>query len=193
MLVQERERLVAAARRLAQEGLVVGSAGNLSLRAGERIAVTATGAACGRLTPEEVLVVDVNGRLLEGDGRPTSELELHLGIYRRFGSQAVVHTHPPFATALSCVIKALPSIHYHMQALGGAIRVAPYARFGTAELAELTLEALEGRAAALMESHGCVTHAGDLDQAVEHALLLEWACGVYWRAVAVGTPKELVF
>jgi L-fuculose-phosphate aldolase len=78
-----------------------------------------------------------------------------------------------------------------MLALGGPVRVAPYATFGSRELAEATLEALRDRSAALMSNHGAVVHAPDLDLAVERALLLEWACGVYWRAAAIGTPRTL--
>jgi L-fuculose-phosphate aldolase len=78
-----------------------------------------------------------------------------------------------------------------MLLLGGAVPVAPYRTFGTPELAEATLDALEGRRAALMASHGAVVHAGAVDEAVELALLLEWACEVYWRAVQIGTPRLL--
>jgi L-fuculose-phosphate aldolase len=126
-----------------------------------------------------------------GTLRPTSELELHLGVYRRYGTAAVVHTHAPMATAVSCVLDELPCIHYQLLAVGGTVRVAPYATFGTPELAASVLDALDGRGAALMANHGAVTHAPTLDQAVEHALLLEWACGVYQRAAAMGRPRVL--
>jgi L-fuculose-phosphate aldolase len=78
-----------------------------------------------------------------------------------------------------------------MLALGGTVRVARYATFGTPALADAVLTALDGRAAALMANHGAVTHADTLHHAVEHALLLEWACDVYWRAAAIGTPRVL--
>ena len=143
-LVRERERIVAAARRLAGGGQVTGTAGNLSERAGSLVAVTPTGAALDLLTPEQIAVVDLDGEHVDGDLAPTSELGLHLGVYRRYGAGAVVHTHPPFGTALSCVLDELPVIHYQMLALGGPVRVAPYATFGTDELAEATLDALEG-------------------------------------------------
>jgi len=103
-----------------------------------------------------------------------------------------VHTHAPMAAALSCVLDdELPCVHYQMLLLGGPVRVARYATFGTPELAENVLEALDGRTGALMANHGAITHARDLDQAVELALLLEWACGVYWHAAAVGSPRTL--
>ncbi|MFI0090027.1 class II aldolase/adducin family protein [Streptomyces bobili] len=190
-LGQERAAVADACRRLAAEGLLIGTAGNVSVRAGDRVAVTATGAVLARITPDQVTVVDLDGTVVAGTLRPTSELELHLGVYRRYGTAAVVHTHAPMATAVSCVLDELPCLHYQLLALGGTVRVAPYATFGTPELAASVLDALDGRGAALMANHGAVTHAPTLDQAVEHALLLEWACGVYQRAAAMGRPRVL--
>jgi len=188
----EREELAAAARRLAAERLVLGTAGNVSLRAGdEHVVISPTGIALADLRADQVAVVDLQGRPAEDSPAPTSELDLHLGAINRFGAGAVVHTHSPIATALSCVVDEVPIVHYTMLLLGGAVPVAPYRTFGTGELAATTLDALEGRRAALMASHGAVVHAGDVDEAVELALLLEWACEVYWRAVQVGTPRVL--
>jgi L-fuculose-phosphate aldolase len=176
---------------LAAEGLVLGTAGNVSERFEERVAVSPTGATLDRLTAEQVTVVDLDGRPLDGELAPTSELALHLGVYSRYNAGAVVHTHSPMATALSCVIDEVPVVHYHMLALGGSVRVAPYATFGTAELAEATLDALEGRSAALMANHGAIVYAEDAASAVESALLQEWTCAVYWHASALGTPQVL--
>jgi L-fuculose-phosphate aldolase len=191
LLEPARERVAAAGRRLAAAGLVLATAGNISERDDEHVAITPTGAVLEELTPEQISVVDLDGRHVDGDLAPTSELELHLGVYRRYEAGAVVHTHSPFATALSCVLEELPVVHYHLLMAGGPIRVAPYATFGTPELAEVTLDALEDRAAALMANHGAITHAHDMSTAVELSLILEWACGVYWRAAAIGTPHTL--
>jgi L-fuculose-phosphate aldolase len=190
-LGQERSAVADACRRLGAEGLLIGTAGNVSVRVGERVAITATGAVLAALTPDQVTVVDLDGKTVAGTLLPTSELDLHLGVYHRYGTGAVVHTHAPMATALSCVLDELPCVHYQLLALGGTVRVAPYATFGTPELAESVLTALEGRSAALMANHGALTHAPTLDQAVEHALLLEWACGVHQRAAALGQPRVL--
>jgi L-fuculose-phosphate aldolase len=190
-LQRERERVAAASRRLAARGLVLGTAGNVSERHEDLVAVTPTGAVLERLEPEQIAVVDLGGNQLEGPFAPTSELQLHLGVYERYRAGAVVHAHPPIGTALSLVLDELPVVHYQMLALGGPVRVAPYATFGTAELAVLTLDALQGRGAALMANHGTIAHGPDLDVAVEHALLLEWACEVYWRAATIGTPRTL--
>jgi L-fuculose-phosphate aldolase len=191
MLEGERQQVAEACRRLASEGLVVGTAGNVSARAGEAVAITPTGAMLGELRAEQVTLVDLDGRLVEGELEPTSELDLHLGVYRRYDAGAVVHTHSPMGTALSCVIDELPCVHYQMLLLGGDVRVAPYATFGTPELAASVLDALEERTAALMANHGAITYAGDTATAVELALLLEWACGVYWHAAAIGQPRAL--
>jgi L-fuculose-phosphate aldolase len=191
MLESEREQVAAAARLLAAEGLVIGTAGNVSARDGDHVAVTPTGADLASLEPSQVSVVGLDGEQLDGDLSPTSEIEIHLGVYRRFDAGAVVHTHAPMATALSCVIEELPCLHYQQLLLGGAVRVAPYATFGTPELAAGVLDALEGHTAALMANHGAVTYGQTVDTAVEASLLLEWACTVYWRARAIGEPAVL--
>ena len=190
-LDDERAQVATASRRLAAERLIVGTAGNVSTRRGDRIAVTPTGAELGSLEPNQVTVVDLDGRIVAGKLEPTSELDLHLGVYRRYEAGAVIHTHAPMATALSCVLDELPLIHYQMLLFGGAPRVAPYATFGTPELAESVLDALEGRNAALMANHGAIAYGASLDSAIELSLLLEWACTVYWRAVAIGAPRVL--
>jgi L-fuculose-phosphate aldolase len=190
-LARERERVAVASRRLAEAGLVLGTAGNVSERSGDLVAITPTGAALAEVGAEDVAVIDLDGMQVGGPLAPTSELDLHLGIYRRHGAGAVVHTHSPMATALSCVVDEVPCVHYGMLMLGGAVPVAPYRTFGTPELAETVVESLEGRTAVLMANHGAVTHAGDVGQAVELSLLLEWACTVYWHARALGKPHAL--
>jgi L-fuculose-phosphate aldolase len=186
-----RQVVAAAARRLATEGLLVGTAGNVSARDGDRIAVTATGVVLAGCTADEVTVVDADGRALEGDLVATSELDLHLGVYATTTAAAVVHTHAPYSTAVACVLDELPVIHYQQLLLGGTIRVAPYATFGTPELAAAVREALDGRQAALMGNHGSVAIGGSLDGAVENALLLEWLAALHHRASALGTPRAL--
>ena len=188
---RERELLARAARRLAREGLVIGTSGNLSARDGDAVAITPTGAVLADLDPASVTVIDLEGRVVDGDLAPTSELDLHLGVYRRYDAGAVVHTHSPAATALSCVVDEVPCLHYAMLALGGDVRVAPYATFGTPQLAANVLDALEGHTAALMANHGALTLGVDVAAAVEATLLLEWACDVYTRARAAGTPRIL--
>jgi L-fuculose-phosphate aldolase len=95
------------------------------------------------------------------------------------------------ATALSTVLDELPCVHYEMLLLGGTVRVAPYRTFGTPELAEAVLDALDGRTAAMLANHGTVTFGADMAGALRATELLEWACTVYWRAAQVGTPRVL--
>lgn len=187
----ERAAVASASRRLADAGLLIGTAGNVSVRIDNFVAVTATGAVLGELTPAQVTVVDLDGRVVAGDLEPTSELDLHLGIYGEHATHSVVHTHAPVATALSCVVDELPCIHYQQLLLGGTVRVAPYATFGTPALAQSVVDALADRSAALMSNHGSVTHGTTLDKAVENALLLEWLCTVYRDAFVVGSPRVL--
>jgi L-fuculose-phosphate aldolase len=187
---EPRAEVAAAARRLAGAGLVLGTAGNVSAPVpGTALrAVTATGAVLADCTPAEVSVVDRDGTVVAGDLAPTSELELHLLLADR---GAVVHTHAPYSTAVACVLDALPVLHYAQLGLGGEVRVAPYATFGTAELAAGVVAALADRSAALMANHGSVAVGGSLAQAVEHALLLEWLCALHHRAAALGPPRAL--
>lgn len=188
-----REQVAAAARRLADEGLLIGTAGNVSaaVPGTDLVAVTATGVVLAGCTPDDVTVVDRTGAVVEGLLAPTSELELHLAAYAAGGCGAVVHTHAPYATAVGCVRGTLPVLHYQQLLLGGEIRVAPWATFGSSELAAGVVAALQGRSAALMANHGAVTTGATLDKAVENALLLEWCCRLLHTACALGEPRPL--
>ncbi len=186
-----RDAVARAARQLAEAGLLIGTAGNVSVREGDLVAVTATGVELGTCSPSQVTLVALDGEVVDGSLAPTSELDLHLGVYADTDAAAVVHTHAPWSTAVACVLDELPVIHYQQLLLGGAVRVAPYATFGSQELAANVLDALDGRSAALMANHGAITVAGDAPAAVEASLLLEWACTLYWTASAIGSPRSL--
>ena len=191
LLQHERETVAAVSRLLAADGLVAGTSGNVSARSGEHVAITPTGAVLAELQAEDVTVVDLGGDVVDGRLAPTSELDLHLGVYDRYGAGAVVHSHSPVATALSCVLDEVPCVHYEMLRLGGPVPVAPYRTFGTPELAAAVLDALEGKTAVLMANHGALTFGPDAEAAAELTRLLEWACSVYWRAAAIGEPRAL--
>jgi len=187
-----REHVAAAARRLAHEGLLIGTSGNVSARAEDLVAVTASGVTLAGCRAEDVTVVSLTGDVVEGELRPTSELSLHVGVYADSpATAAVVHTHAPWSTAVACILDELPVLHYQQLLLGGAVRVAPYATFGTPELAAHVRAALVDRQAALMANHGSVAVGATLDAAVEHALLLEWLATLHHRASALGTPRVL--
>lgn len=177
--------LVATARRTAAEGLVVGTSGNVSVRVGDAVLVTPSGVPYDRLTPEDALGVDLDGNQLFGDLAPTSELPLHLEVYRRTGAGAVVHTHAVHATAVSTLVPELPAIHYMTAALGGPVRVARYALYGSEELARNMAEALRDRTACLLQNHGTVTYGASLDQAYDRTAQLEWMCRLWLTASSV--------
>ena len=192
MFERERTDVAQACRRLAAEGLVIGTAGNVSVRAGEdAVAVSPTGAVLGELEADEVTVVDLRGEVVAGELEPTSELDLHLAVINAYGVGAIVHTHAPNATAIACVRDDLPVLHYQQILLGGTIRVAAYETFGTAALAAGVVAALQDRSAVLMANHGAVTHGSTLAKAVENALLLEWCCRLFRHTSALGTPRTL--
>ncbi|WP_327047417.1 class II aldolase/adducin family protein [Microbispora sp. NBC_01189] len=186
-----RRELCEYGRRAADLGLVVGTSGNLSARKGDLVVVTPSGVALDRLRPEDCPVLDLTGRVVDGGTRPSSETPTHLALYEATSARAVVHTHSVFATVVASTMTELPPIHYNTLLLGGTVRVAPYATYGTPELARGVLAAIEGRKAALMASHGAVTIGNGLEQAFEATRLLEWLCEVYVRALGVGRPAVL--
>ncbi|MFB9720574.1 class II aldolase/adducin family protein [Planobispora longispora] len=191
LLAEQRRLLCDYGRRAAATGLVVGAAGNLSVRAGDLIAVTPGGVPLDRLEPDACPVIDVEGYLVEGELQPSSETPMHLAVYTTTGARAVVHTHSVFGTVVATTMTELPPVHYNALLLGGVVKVADYATYGTPELAANVRAALEGRQAALLANHGGVTIGDDLDKAFEATRLLEWLCEVYVRAKSVGEPRVL--
>ncbi|WP_336322171.1 class II aldolase/adducin family protein [Streptomyces lavendofoliae] len=176
------DAVVGTARRTVTDGLVVGTSGNVSARVGDLILVTPSGVPYDRLAPADLVAVDLDGTRIRGRLAPTSELPMHLEIYRRTTARAVVHTHAAHATAVSALVTELPPIHYMAAALGGPVRVAPYALYGSEELAAHTLRALDGRTGCLLRNHGTVTYGDDLDQAYDRTAQLEWMCRVWLTA-----------
>ncbi|MEU3944762.1 class II aldolase/adducin family protein [Streptomyces sp. NPDC029526] len=185
--------LVATARRTVADGLVVGTSGNVSVRVGDVVLVTPSGVPYDRLTPEDLTGVDLDGRQVRGSLVPTSELPLHLAVHRTTGARAVVHTHAVHATAVSTLVDELPPIHYMAAALGGPVRVAPYAPYGSDELAAHALRALRDRSGCLLRNHGTLTHGTTLDQAYDRTAQLEWMCRLWLTASSVPhlTPSLL--
>jgi L-fuculose-phosphate aldolase len=190
-LPELREELAAAGRALAREGLVTGTSGNLSCRADGGVLISAAGVALGRLQAEQIPLVDLDGRVIDGELPPSSELNLHLGMYRRYGAGGVVHTHAPMAVAVACVVDELPCVHYLMVDLGGHVPVAPYFTFGTRQLADAVHNTIEGHTAVLMANHGTLAYGKDLATAATRTRLLEWVATLYWHAATIGTPRTL--
>lgn len=192
LLAAERAGVVEACRRLRRDRLVIGTAGNVSVRAGNLLAVSPSGVDYDALTPELVGVHRLDGSPVEAALPPTSELPLHLAVYAGTTASAVVHTHGVASTALSTVVDEVPPSHYYSAMFGGPVRVAAYATFGSAELAAGVAAALIDRSAALMSNHGAVTIGASLARAVERAGYLEWVCDVHLRAVSTGLPVTLL-
>ncbi|MGW5737917.1 MULTISPECIES: class II aldolase/adducin family protein [Streptomyces] len=177
--------LVAAARRTVTDGLVVGTSGNVSVRVGDTILVTPSGVPYDRLGPRDAVGVDTDGHRLFGDLAPTSELPMHLAVYRTTRAAAVVHTHAVHATAVSTLVPELPPVHYMAAALGGPVRVARYAPYGSDELAENMLRALRDRTGCLLQNHGTITYGDTLDQAYDRTAQLEWMARLWLTASSV--------
>jgi len=187
----DREDLVACARRMAPDDLAPGTAGNLSVRRGEVMAITPSGMPYERMTPADICLVRTSDAALLSGPRPSTETPMHLAMYQASNSAAIVHTHSPFVVALSTVLDELPAIHYAMADLGGPVRVAPYVRFGTGQLAASAAAALAGRSAVILRNHGALTCGPTLGRAYERARTLEWLARVYWYARLAGTPQTL--
>jgi L-fuculose-phosphate aldolase len=187
----EREALAWYARHLIADGLAVGTAGNLSIRVGELVAITPSAVPYEKVTPELCAVVKLDGEVIEAETEPSLELRLHLAVYGGTAAGAVVHTHPAFATAVGAVFDELPGVHYLVAELGGPVRVVAYAQPGSANLAEGVVTALTGRSAALLRNHGAVTIGESLERAYERAVLLEWLCAIWVRATALGDPAVI--
>jgi L-fuculose-phosphate aldolase len=191
LLEAERALIVQHAGMLRPDGLVVGTAGNLSIRSGDLVAVTPSSVDYDELDASLVCVVGCDGMLVEAARPPSSELPMHLAVYRSTDARAIVHTHAPYATTLATVVDELPAIHYSIADLGGPVRVARYATFGSDDLADAVREALADRSAVLLGSHGTLTIGATLEEAYFRAVLLEWLSALYFRARLLGDPRIL--
>lgn len=184
--------LVAAARRLSWLGMNTGKSGNLSVRVAAGFLVTPSGKAYETLGGSDIAYVDGRGES-HGPHKPSSEWQLHRDVYARFAeANAVVHTHSPFATTLSCLRRAIPPFHYEIAFAGGRdIRCADYATFGTQQLSDHAMAALQGRRACLLANHGAVAFGRSLDEAVALAEKVEALARLYWQALQIGEPALL--
>ena len=187
-----RTQLVSYSARLLADGLAIGSAGNISVRAGDLVVITPSGIPYHGMRPEDICVVALDGTELTNAETPSTETPMHLAIYATCTrASAVVHTHSPEVIALSASRPELPAIHYAITGLGGPVRVAPYVRFGSDKLAAAAVDALDGRSAVILRHHGAVTYGRDLAQAYDRALLLEWLARTYRMALSYGEPATL--
>lgn len=190
---EARQQLVDAMRTLDARGLNRGTSGNLSVRFASGMFVTPSGVTPDRLTPELIVFVDGDGRVAEGSARPSSEWRMHMGLYqRRADAHAIVHCHARHATILACAHREIPPLHYMVAVSGGAsVPVAPYATFGSEELAQGVVQTLDGRFACLMANHGLIALGPDLPVAMAIAEEIEEQAAVYCGTLAIGGPRLL--
>jgi L-fuculose-phosphate aldolase len=192
-LARARSAVVRAARAMSERGLSPGTSGNVSARVAKGMVVTPSALPYAVMAEGDLVTLSLDGRVLEGEHKPTVEWPLHAAVYRaRADVQAIVHAHATFCTTLATLRREIPPFHYMVAVAGGdSIRCGPYAPFGSPELAAHAVAALEGRRACLLANHGMValgaTPEGALDLAAEIEVLAE----LYWRALQVEEPVLL--
>lgn len=191
LLQKEREEIVRFGRKLLTVGLTSGTGGNLSIfnRPDGLIAISPSGIEYDEMEPADVPVVGADGAPVEGSRKPSSELGFHLSLYRkRPDINAVVHTHSPYATTMACLNWEIPAVHYLVAYSGLKVPLAPYATFGTSELAANVAEAIGDHNAVLLANHGLVTVGSNLATAFAVAEEIELVARIYYQAQCIGKP-----
>ena len=194
ILLEERKEIVEYGRRLVTSKLTKGTGGNLSIFNREEglMAISPSGIDYFDIRPEDVVVVDLDGKIIDGNKKPSSELDMHLIFYKkRKDIDAIIHTHTVFATTISCLNITLPAVHYMIALAGPDVRCAKYATYGTKELAENAFEAMVDRKAVLLANHGLLAGAKDLANAFNITEEIEYCAELYYRAKSIGQPVIL--
>ena len=186
------DAVIRAARAMSDRGLTQGTSGNVSGRIEGGMLITPSAVPYDRLEPGALVAMSLDGAESSG-GKPSTEWRMHAAVYRaRPDVRAILHAHAPYCTTLACLHRPIPAFHYMVAVAGGDdIRCAPYAPFGTPELAAHALAALEGRQACLLGNHGMLALGESPDAALGLAVEVEALAGVYWRALQVGDPVLL--
>jgi L-fuculose-phosphate aldolase len=187
-----RDKIIETCLAMNEEGINQGTSGNVSARTDEGFLITASGIPYKKMKPQHVVEMDLDGGY-RGDYLPSTEWRMHLDIFKhRKEAQAIVHTHSIYATALACLRKDIPPFHYMIGVGGGTtIRCSAYAEFGTQELSDTMLKALEGRSACLLANHGQIVFGPNLDKALWLAGEVETICHQYWASLQAGHPVIL--
>jgi L-fuculose-phosphate aldolase len=186
--------IVAVAQAIDLAGFCPSKSGNVSARTEAGFLITPSGLPYAQTLPEDLIELSLDGMVLAGARKPSSEWPFHAAIYRaRPEAQAIVHTHSPRATALSCTRRGIPAFHYMIALCGGAdIRCADYATFGTPELAENAVRALEGRKAVLLANHGVIALGASLAGAHQIVAEVENLAGQYLEILAAGLEPVIL-
>jgi L-fuculose-phosphate aldolase len=190
---KEKKELLQICKEMVEYDLVVGSSGNASMRVGDHVLITPSSVQYTAMMAENIMVLDLEGNVVEGELNPSVESPTHLEIYRhREDARAVVHSHSIYTTALALLHIPLPPVLDEVvPKLGGEIRVTSYAMPGTKELAKNVVEAMDMRSAVLIANHGAVCCAKTIRKAMEKAILLERTCKIYLLAKQIGDPIHL--
>ncbi len=186
--------IVTVAQAIDLAGFCPSKSGNVSARTEAGFLITPSGLPYAQTLPEDLIELSLDGMVLSGARKPSSEWPFHAAIYRaRPEAQAIVHTHSPRATALSCTRRGIPAFHYMIALCGGAdIRCADYATFGTPELAENAVRALEGRKAVLLANHGVIALGASLAGAHQIVAEVENLAGQYLDILAAGLEPVIL-
>lgn len=182
LLNEERQLVADYGRQLLADGLTRGSSGNISIYRPDKglFAISPTGVPYKDVRAEDVVILDLEGHIVDGHLKPSSEHELHRIFYReRDDIQAVVHTHSPACAAYSCLRKTLPPFHYMIAVAGPDVRCSEYASYGTPELAQNAFEAMKDRKAVLLANHGLVAGGASIAEAYNVAAEIEYMCMIY--------------
>ena len=186
---QLREAIIAKCRWMNASGLNQGTSGNISARYKDRMLITPSATPYDSMKPEMIASMPLEGEYGSWAGplQPSTEWRFHLDIMRaRPDVGGIVHTHSTYATVLAIARKSIPACHYMMAAFGGTdVRCAGYARFGTKELSDLAIAALEGRHACLLANHGMIALGANLDKAMWLAVELETISRQYYLSLAL--------
>ncbi len=187
-----RQAVIETCLAMNEEGINQGTSGNVSVRVPQGFLITASGVPYKKMKPHHIVLMDVGGGY-HGDYLPSTEWRMHMDIYRaRAEAKAIVHVHSPYATALAALRLEIPAFHYMIGIGGGtSLRVSDYAEFGTQELSNTMLIALEGRSACLLANHGQIAFGNDLDQALWRASEVEALAHQFWATKAIGKPVVL--
>ena len=189
--LKERELLVEYGNKLMEYGLTKGTGGNLSIYDETKgyMIITPSGIEFDKLTPEDMVVMNLDGKIINKEKKPSSEYMMHTMIYKdRKDIKSVVHAHTMYATVISCLRETLPAVHYMIALAGKDVRCAKYATFGTEELAINAVEAMKDRNAVLLANHGIITGAKNIQNAFNIVDEVEYCAAIYYRAKCIGNP-----
>ena len=194
LMENERKLIVEYGKLLVTKGLTTGTGGNISIFDKEKkyFAISPSGIDYFETEPEDVVIMDLDGKVVEGERKPSSEWMMHLIFYKkRDDVEAVVHTHSRFSSTISCMRWDIPALHYYVAFAGKTIPCAKYASYGTQELADNAFEGMGEGKAALLANHGLITIGRSVKEAFLVAEMSEEMAEYYYRTKSIGEPVLL--